>query len=675
MSRTRKRKLGKNQREVVAYINEFLERVSRGRSLYEREWYTSILFQRGHQWIAFSEIRKTFQQSNIRKKLPRPVTNKFAESASTLVSALLNYDPRITYAPQTGNADDLRSSVGANGIIKSIENEINWQKVRAEAFPWLVLTGNVFVVFGYDPEGGRTIPIKKMHCVNSMYGGECDYTEDVPAEEPEEGMYCPQCKKSGVKSPMLEEQDENGATLETLQPQGCMTAEVINPFELFFDYSLPLFEQNNLVVRIHSKSVQWVKDKWGIKDVPVNLRRRELNARFRTGLHNAAPTGEEAPVDQVDVVEAWCKPCRKYPNGFYMVMLGDDRVMEYQPYSWVSTEGKVYLPIVHYTYERTPGSCYARSPMFDLIEKQRFRNRVEGLGELCLGRTANPVWLIPRGTETDPSGHVGQYIFYDANTTNNQYPRRDDGKEVPKSIVEWLERIDNEMYMLAGIPEITRGERPLSVKTGYGIDKLDEAAKARQSQVLNNIAIATVEAQIAMLEIFRSEAPQERYTKVFGRSAGWTVKKIKDLDLKGGVDIYAEVGGTMPKTHLEKQAQLDLFLKGGLLNPADPMVQFRIFQEYGMEDIKPEISVDLLQIAREHDRFYNEKIPPQIQPWDNHQFHYQFHIQEMKEESFEDLPDQMKLMLWQHAQQHLQFVVQQQAAQIQSQQMGGGQPA
>lgn len=665
-----KRKLDGTHQEVATYINEFLDRVSRGRSVYEREWYISILFQRGHQWVVFDDLRKTFQQSNVRKKLPRPVTNKYAESTSTLVSALLNYDPRTTYAPQTSNADDLRSAVGANSIIKSIENEINWPKVKAEKTPWMVLTGNVFVLLGYDNESGKRLPMKTMHCTNGSFGGTCKYKEEVSLSVEEEDMYCPQCAKSGVQAPMMEEQDAEGNTVETLRPQGSMTSEIINPFELFFDYSLPSFAKNSMVVRIHSKSIHWVEDTYGIKDVPVNLRRSELNTRFRTSLHNAAPTGEEAPVDQVDVVEAWCKPCRKYPNGFHAVMLGHDRVVEYAPYGWVSTEGKVYCPIVHYVYERTPGSCYGRTPMFDVIEKQRMRNRIEGLGELSLGRMANPVWIMPRGTETDPSGHVGQVIWYDPGQTGGQQPRRDDGKEVPVSLVNWLDRIDVEIYKLAGIPEITRGERPLSVKTGYGMDKLEQAAQARQTQVFTNIAIATAEVQTVMLEIFRAESPVDRYTRVFGKSAGWTVKKIQKMDLQGGVDVSTEVGGTMPKTHLEKQAQLDLFMTSGLLNPQDPMTQHRIFSQYGMEDIKPEISVDLLQIAREHDRFYNEGIDPTVKPWDNHSFHYQFHNQEMKEESFEDLPQERQAILWQHNQEHLAFVVQQQAAQITTQQGG-----
>ncbi len=186
--------------------------------------------------------------------------------------------------------------------------------------------------------------------------------------------------------------------------------------------------------------------------------------------------------------------------------------------------------------------------------------------------------------------------------------------------------------------------------------------------MFTNIAIADAERQVVMLEIFRASEPIGRYAKVFGRSAGWTVKKIKDVDLKGGVDIYTEVGGTLPKTALEKQAQLDLFIQGGLIDVSDPMVRHRIYQQYGMEDLAPQVSVDLMQVAREHDRFYNDKQPPQIKPWDNHQIHYQFHVQEMKEEAFEDLPPERQQELWMHAQEHLAFVVQQQAAQITSQQ-------
>jgi hypothetical protein len=667
------RKVSKNKQEIAHYINEFVSRVSRGRMMYEREWFTSILFQRGHQWVSYNELRRTFTQTNIRKRLPRPVTNKYAESGSTLISALLNYDPRTTYAPQTNNADDLRSAVAANSVIKAIENETNWQKRRAEATPWLVYTGNVFFLSGFDDEAGKFLPQKTLYCVNSKFGGTCTYTEQVDSSFDEDDAECPECAQRGVSAPMMEEQTPEGDPVEELKAQGCMTMEVVNPFELFFDYSLPSFDMSPLVVRIHSKATQWVRDTYNITDELSQLRRTELNARFRTGLHNAAPTGEEAPVDQVDVVEAWCKPCRKFPNGFWATMIGQDRIVALEPYKWVSKEGKVYLPIVHMMYERTPGSCYGRSPMFDLIEKQRMRNRVEGLGELCLGRTANPVWILPRGTESDPSGNVGQVLFFDPERTNQHFPRRDEGREVPQSIVLWLERIDREMYSLAGIPELTRGERPLSVKTGFGIEKLEAAAQARQSQVLTNIAVASGEIQTVMLEIFRTSQPTGRFMRVFGKSAGWTVKKIKDVDLKGGVDIWTEVGGTLPKTPLEKQAQLDLFIQGGLLDVQDPIMRHRIYTQYGMDDLNPQVSADLMQIAREHDRFYNDKIDPTTKPWDSHELHFQFHTQEMKEEAFEDQPPERQQVFWMHAQEHLAFIVQKQAAQLTAQSQGATQ--
>lgn len=664
-------------KKIVDHTNEFTRRVSKGRQLPERLWFSSILMARGFHWISFENTRGTFVKSNNRRAIPRPVTNKYAECGTTLVSNLINFDPRSTYAPQTGNPDDMHSAIAANQIIKAIENEVLWQEVKAEEFPWLVYTGNVFKVFGFDRDGGKVKEYRPMVCLNSQYGGECDYREDVDANAPMEDLECPKCAEDGIRQQLVDDPAAMGETV--MKPSGCMTCEVVNPFELFWDYSLSSFDKTPMAVRIHPKSVQWVKDEYN-KDVPTaSVRRQELNARFRAGLNNLIPTGEEAPTEQVDIVEAWCKPCRKFPKGFYLVMLPEGTVLECTTYPWITKEGKVFLPIVHTQYERTPGSGYGRTPLFDAMEKQRMRNRLESMEEMYYSRVANPVWLIPHGTQDSPTGHIGQEIKFDAHATNGQVPHRD-APPPPPPFAEAKERLDMEMYKLCGIPEITRGERPLSIKTGFGMEKLEQAAKARSSPVFMNVSIAAAKAQMIMLEIFRMENPPERYMRVFGQAAGWTIKKIEQLDLQGGVDIWVEPGGSQPKTPLERQAQLDLFMSAGLLDVTDPMVRWRIFMLYGMDNLMPDTDADLMQIAREQDRYMNapEQDPngpytPTLRrmPYDNDMLHYQQHAQLMKSEAFETYSELKKQELMLHQSEHEMALMQQMAAQQQQQQSQG----
>lgn len=661
-------------KKIVTEVNDFLKRVSRGRYLLERLWFHSILFERGIQWISFDDLRGTFTKSNTNKAIPRPVTNKYAEAGASLVSNLLNFEPRVTFAPQTSRPDDMQSAMRSNLIIKSIENEVNWFQLRTEAKPWVVYTGNVFYVLGFDPDQGKIVQMQKLSCINSLYGGECTYSEDVPLEEDVSQKVCPECTPKAQSPVPLTPHMEGGEVVVENKRQGAMVGEVVNPFEIFFDYGQSTFDESPMVARIHAKTPMWVKEKYNVNvEVVPGQRRQELNARFRCGLKNFIPTGEETPVDTVDVVEVWCRPSKKYNKGFYMVIVGEDHVVHYEDYKWISREGKVFIPIIHEFYHRTPGSAYGKTPMFDVIEKQVMRNKVEALGEMYLNRMSNPVWLIPRGTETDPSGNVGHQIHFDPNATQKLYPKRDEAPSMSFGITEWMDRIDADIYRIIGSSEISRGERPKSLKTGYGIEKLEEVAKARQSAQFSNITIAAVKVMIVMLEIFRIVSPKERYAKVFGVQAGWSVKKIQEADLQGGVDIWAEPGGTLPKTPLERQAQLDLFIQSGLVNLADPMNVYRIFLMYGMEDLAPDVSVDLTQIAREHDRFFQEKQPIVRHPWDNDQLHILMHKQAMKDEQFEEIPEPMQQYFMLHVQEHELYLQQALLAQQQAQQGGEAQ--
>ena len=667
------------QRKAVDHVNAFVKRISNGRRLMERLWFTSILFHRGIQWINFENTLGTFVQSNLRKGVPRPVTNRFAEITNDLSSYLLAYEPKAQYAPQSNSADDIRTSSAANMIVRSIENEVRWNEIKSEAMPWFILTGNTFLLFGYDADGGKMQEMMTLTCINSRHGGTCPYKEDVPADMDTQGIVCPECQKQGVDAPVIPVTDEMGKPETKLKPQGCLTGECINPFEFFFDYGRKSLEDNSLVVRIHSMTPEGVYDKWGVKiDEDAVVRRSELSARFKSGLVQYVPTGEDRPAPSVDVVEVWQKPTRKFPKGFYMIMVGEDQVVSYVPYPFINNDGIVYFPIVHIAYDKTPGTLYGRTPMFDLVEKQTMRNQVESLGEMMLSRMSNPVWIIPSpGCEIDPTGQIGQIIRWDPRVAS-QPPRRDEAPQMPPAFVMWIEKIDMEMRDMAGLNEISRGQRPLSVKTGYALQKLEEQTRARSTTVFANMTNGFCKVQWIMLEIFRSVMPAERYAKVFGRTAGWTVKKIGEADLKGGVDVFVEPGNAQPKTALERQAQLDLFIQSGLLDLTDPLTRFRVHQQYGMGDLAPEMDADLMQISREHDRFYRgEQIVRK--PWDNDQLHYTSHLAEMKSESFEDLAPQMQAAFYQHNQEHLiQVQLQMQAAALQQQQQPqpqqGGQP-
>ena len=663
------RKLKVKEAEIIRLTDEFLRRAALGRTMVERKWFTSIMFDRGNQWLHFSPEHDRFRRTGSKKKIPRPVTNKYKSTKNALVSALLSFDPRLVYAPQTNNPDDMHSSQVATNIIKALEFEWSWERKKAEALPWLVLTGGVFLVGAFDEHAGAMEERTVQECIG-VSSGVCNYITTGDEDE------CPRCAEQGINSPIVPIVDpETGQPEVTLVPQGQMTLDIVSPFEMFVDMTVPDMQEQEMIIRVHRKTKQWLASKLGLTQKQIDeLPDASIGGgptgdalRYRTALAHFVQLSEVHYKDKVDIIEIWQKPTVTWPLGFHAIRIGI-KMLHLEPYPYRTPEGRIFSNIVYIPYERETGSFYGTTPMFSLIEKQRTRNRLEALVLMSAMRMANPVWIIPEpGTRMALTGDVGLVVKYTPGAQGAQPPRRDEGIPVPPSIVTLIQLIDQDFDLLVGLSEITKGQRPLSARTSSAYEKLEEVARSRQSGLFHNWTLGLSDLQLMGLELFRMVQPEARYSRMTGSGTGsWTVRKIEAADLAGGVDIAPEAGGAHPRTAVERQAMMSLLLQQGLINVQDPKVLLAFYRLYGLSELAPEIDKNMMQIAREHDRFRQTK-QIQLFPWDNHEMHSQEHQNFMLSEEFEELPQEEQQVFMEHKAQHDQIVQQQQAQALQQQ--------
>ena len=650
--------------DIIRHCEERIWQFKQNKPALDRLFYQSILFYRGEQWVTFDLSTLRFRRTNQRRVIPRPVTNKFAPIINGLVSAFSRYDPKITIAPESDSLEDMQTAFAANRIVKTIENEVKWEKRKTELLPWLVLCGNAYLITGFDPDEGKRVIKMRIECPIDQYQATMD-----PKDQPPD---CPLHVQQGLKVRMIPKMDgRTNKPIMTTEALGKLSVEVATPFEMFIDARISDLQQHQTICRIHTKDLDWAKAKWPeLGDKLVASKRSELNARILTALSSLTfPQNTYSRDKTVDLVEIWEKPSSKFKDGFYIVYSAADVIHELFKFNsaFSSNNGEPFFPIVHFPYDKVPGTHIARTPAFDLIDKQKTRNRVEAIGETIIMRMSNPVWLVPKpGTDSQITGHVGQEIFYDPNQTAGHTPMRVEGAKMEPGIIMWLDRMDRDMSEIAAQSEIQRGERPLSVKSGYAIGKLQEIAENRNTGPFTNYGLAIAEWQQQAFELFRKVAPEERYAKIMGDDkASWTISKIREADIAGGIDVWAEPGSPLPKTHLEKLATLEMLIQTGAVNVQDPMVQLKIYREYGLSNMLPSLDVDDQFIAREHDKWKNGQ-PIAVSPFDNHSLHISRHLDLYKSELFEGIDQQLKKVLLEHLQQHMQLQAQ---AMMQQQQM------
>lgn len=656
MSKTIERRLLKYADEMITYTEDNLTRFIRGRYVVERQWFTSIMMDRGNQWLKFNENEGRFKKTVSKRKIIRPVTNKYKATKNALISAITSFDPRLTYAPQTNTLEDQHTASVTTQVVKSIEFEWEWQRKQMEALNWLILTGGVFFVAGYDPNQGSVSMESLFQCAGNETQA-CSYKSTKDDEQ-----FCPVCEQRGIQSPMIPVADEQGNQETVPVRAGKMTLDVVSPFEMFLDMAVTDIHEQDTIIRVHRKSKAYAARKYGLTKKEMEDLEQAGHAtiggdalRYRTALSHFMSMSEVYYKDKVDIIEVWQKPTAQWKWGFHMVRVGK-KILMLESYPFISNEGKVFGPVVYIPFERETGNFYGTTPMFSCIELQRTRNRLEALILMAAMRMGSPVWIVPEpGTQMALTGDAGLVVKWTPTGNGGVAPKRDEGIPVPPSLVALLQMIDQTMDNLVGLSEVMRGMRPPSVRTHSAIEKLDEVARSRQSGLFMNWSLGLADLQTVGFEIFRLVQPEGRYARITGTGTGeWTVTKIESADLIGGVDIAPEAGGTTPRTAIERQAMITTMIQSGLVNLQDPKQVHAIYRLFGLAEMVPEMDRDRMQIAREHDRFRNN-VPLQVQPYDNHQMHSEEHREFMLTEEFEDMPDEKKQEMFQHKGQHDQI--------------------
>src|SRR5690606_12966030 len=104
--------------------------------------------------------------------------------------------------------------------------------------------------------------------------------------------------------------------------------------------------------------------------------------------------------------ELWWKPSSQFPEGLVARFInngGNWEVARYPdenipgPLPATDALGNKLWPWVFYPYKVVGGRLCPESPLNAIDQKNDQINQIDALLQLCVQRTANPIWLEPKG--------------------------------------------------------------------------------------------------------------------------------------------------------------------------------------------------------------------------------------------------------------------------------------
>jgi hypothetical protein len=648
--------MGKDDKGILEVIDKSERESKFLRYGHERDWYRNLLFKQGHHWIVWDATGRRFRDKVTKPWIPKPVTNKFAATMDTIVSMVLRIEPPLQWSPADLNDETQRTvSETATKVLDLMKEQSKIRLLRQSVAQWFTYTGNSFLINLYDQKGGSPINVPYILC--SVCG-----TEALPSEF-EQG--CPTCQNTVNNNYAV---DEMGMPKEESFQGGAVRTELATPFEIYGDYRVPWYEATEFT-RLKQRPLDYFQKQYGKK---VEADSSSTLSEFYSGTlpymaSSAGATALGAVGNQKEAAteKMYCRlPDDEYPNGLYVVAAGQ-KILEKSDLPYKDLQNKPFLPLVHFNFDPIPGSAMGKTVGNDLALKQKQRNEVESLIQLTVMRMANPVWILPYGVDVEGfSGQPGAVLkVYQLSQTNSNRPERLPGENVPSSVMQWLEKIDNDFDDVSSVYDTLKGGAAPGVTAGYAIQLLTERGQSRWGPLFQRWENGWVQWAEQVTAMTREYMPSDQIRQMLGENGDWEIQSFKSTDL-GQFKIKVEQGSIKPRSELTEQAQVDNLIAKGLIDLTNPAVKAEVLRSIGMSKYDQHSDIDMKDSAREEDGFYRiatqlPLVPETIQGSvrfreliDNHQVHIYSHKQFAKGDRFLKLPAEWQEAWYAHIQQH-----------------------
>lgn len=666
------------------FCTEVRERNTRLHQDALHKYYENVLFNYNLHWITFDNVTQTWRPKAMKPWVPKPSTNKYAAVLRPIVSVLCGTDPVLQYAPCSDDPADVATAQVASRIIEIAREETKISLLRPKIARWVALTGNVWLISGYDNDMRYgMVPEQAQQCVSC---GKSIMADDIQQEGG-----CPTCNEAGNQSQgFMPAMDPYGNPVMGQRPRGALFTEMATPFEMEYDHEASDFNDSLYALRIRTRDKAWAKERFGLSDEELrgSLASTALSSivqqRYLESLAFVSPLSYQLYFsrphreNRVLTTELWINPTVENPGGVYGILVGNDVVFK-GPYKYHAADSKpgtqqAMRPVVHFGYEIAPGRLAYRTPADDLVPKQRTRNELESIWKLHSRRAANSVIWIPDGANVSKlQGEEGLVIRYTA-MSGVAPPHREQGLESPRFIADWIKLIDMEMEDMAGVSDILRGEAPAGLESYAALQALETKAMQSLSEPKTMWANGWAQWSKQILGIFKEYCVDDRDFSMISENGQWAVQKFSNADMRGALHIIPDLQNLGPSSPVARSARLEQAERMMLFNPQDPQERMKALEIIGLPELMADFKADKQQAAQENDAFHGifaqnapGSPPPANALVDNHMVHLGTHRKFALSDKFKQIPPLGKAAFMGHMAQHQAYLMQQQRAQAEAQ--------
>lgn len=607
------------QDEIIAMVNEELERRNQERLPFELQWRLNMNFLDGNQYcdinMSSQEIQEIAKQYWYQE---REVYNHIAPIVETRLAKLGRVQPALTVRPATSDVSDISAAKVSTKILEATSHKIGLQTDIKEATIWSEICGTSFYKDGWDTSAGQLIGV----------------VNDNPVHE------------------------------------GDISNYVCSPFEIYPDscFSTSLEDCRSL---IHARAyhVDEIEELWG---VPLEGRDVDVFSISNTnvgtgGLGHAASTSRITTTTKQEheiVIEYYERPSKRYPEGRFIIVAADT-LLYYGALAYkVGEDKKRDFPFVRQVAVSRAGCFWGISIIERLIPIQRSFNAVKNRKHEYINRLAMGILDVEEGAyDTEDLEEDGLSPGKILTRRRGSQPARFLQNEgTPPIFGQEEQDLENQFILISGVSEISRNSKaPTGTGSGVALQLLIEQDDTRLSLTAENIRLAILQRGKHWLRFYKQFAVGPRMDRLVGDSGDVQVAEWNANDITSD-DVVLETENELTQSPAQrKQMVFDLMQTGIFHDPTtgtfSKRMRVKVLDALGMGNWEASADTEELQInraQRENMQLEAGQIPI-IREIDDDELHIAEHKVFMLSGDFEkliekdpELADQMAYHVKQH---------------------------
>lgn len=658
-------------------------------------WVKTILFLLGRQWIKWMDGKRRYTtDTDVPPWRQQPVTNVTYAVYRTLAAKLAKQKPTLEVVPPSGDSEDRESAKLGQSILVYLWRLLRTPAKLRRAIGWFLCTGQVYLRVHWDEKAGKRVPLMRLVEIpdSDPEKAALGDTMDVPCPCDADGE---PLRKSARKRPPVGavEGEEAAEATEAVAP--ALDDDVLGPvpehdFDLEGDAALvpegeiALDYEDPMSVRFNPEAddpddayEMFVAKLWPIKRAAKHFEIKETDIdsggdgdrEMYQDLMASAAAGsgwlggqnilgsqlgasqDEALGARVLVLEYYHRrEDDDYPEGRHWISIGRQKVWPKEgdkefPTGEAPLPNGFWPPLVPIFSLPIPGQPQAMGSLPQVVPLNEQLNILDGkIKEHEFTMAVGGKWIkhpADKGLQinSDPA-----QVLTSKGYAMGHPPVQPKLNALPQEIYNERNVIMEKIRTVLSLSEIETGKRPEGVTSGRAFLVLQEVTDSVLSPDLEAWEHALEEVGRRELVLAQRHYREERKIRIRGDKGKWEVRSFDGSDLRGDMDVRAQVGSSFPWS---KSAQWDTKLEilskfPGLVTMPDGsidqerMAQFLDTSGTGLQSFESDQDPNLVEIEMEHSMFEvydpdrGEMQLPEVAFWQSQPIHLEQHYRFMK---------------------------------------------